>query len=124
MPSACYLSQLDGSEKTYLSEDPSEYDDGGPQRRQSSHAVADGRVWQDFGVAAADRTLEVRADYATSAVLAELQAKFEQTDTVWLWHDHRGHEYHVFFRSLHSRRIRGNDAHRVELTFDVIQAVA
>jgi len=124
MPSACYLSQLDGSERTYLSEDPSEYDDGAPQRRQSSHAVADGRVWQDFGVAAADRTLEVRADYTTSAVLAELQAKFEQTGRVWLWHDHRGHEYHVFFRSLRSGRIRGNDAHRVELTFDVIQAVA
>jgi hypothetical protein len=124
MPSTCYLSELDGSEKTYLTEDPAEYQDGAADRRQSSHAVADGRVWQDFGVATADRTLEVRADYVTSAALAELQSKFTQAGKVWLWHDHKERDYHVFFRSLRSARIRGNDAHQVELTLDVIEAVS
>ena len=81
-------------------------------------------MWQDFGVATTDRTLEVRADYVTSAVLAELRAKFEQTGKVWLWHDHKGHDYHVFFRNLRSGRIRGNDAHQVEMMLDAIQVVA
>jgi hypothetical protein len=124
MPSTCYLSQLDGSEKTYLTEDPAEYQDGSPERRQSSHAVADGRVWQDFGVATTDRTLEVRADYVTGAVLAELQSKFTQAGKVWLWHDHKGHEYRVFFRSLRSERIRGHDAYRLEMLLDVVEVVA
>jgi len=124
MPSTCYLSELDGSDEVYLTEDPSEYDDGALERRQSSHAVADGRVWQDFGVATADRTIQVRVDYVTGTVLDDLRNKFEQTGKVWLWHDHKGNDYHVFFRSLRSGRIRGNDAYQVEMMLDAIQVVA
>jgi DNA-binding IclR family transcriptional regulator len=124
MSSTCYLSELDGSQKTYLDEDPAIYQDVPPERRASSHATADGRVWQDFGAPDVDRQIKLRTDWMSQATLDSFADKFAQVGHAWRWVDNRGHEYHVFFRSLTSEYIRGQGAYRVEMIFDVLQVVA
>lgn len=122
---ACYLSKPDGSDAIYLDEDPALYADGPAERRASSHATfGGGRVWQDFGTPDVDRQIRLRTDWMTEATLAAFRGKFEQVGVVWKWADHRGHEYRVVFRALSPERIRGHNAHRVEMTFDVVEVVS
>ena len=121
--SACFLSAIDGSDPTYLDEGPILYDDGSAERRVSAHATADGRVWQDFGALDVDRQLRLRTDWMSQATLDAFEAKFAVTAQVWKWLDHKGHEYRVFFRALNPERIRGHDAYRVEMVFDVVEVV-
>jgi len=123
MPSTCVLSEVDGSDPTYLDEDPALYDDGPAERRVSAHATADGRVWQDFGALGVDRQIRLRTDWMAQGTLDAFTAKLAQVGTLWRWVDNQGHEYRVFFRSLNPERIRGHDAHRVEMVFDVIQII-
>jgi hypothetical protein len=123
MASTCVLSEIDGSNATYLDEDPIQYDDGPAERRASAHATADGRVWQDFGATDVDRQIRVRTDWISEATLGALKAKFAQTGRLWRWVDNGGDEYRVFFRSLNPERIRGHAAYRVEMVFDVVEAL-
>ena len=120
MPGICYLSELDLSDKTLLDEDPAFYDDGPPERRASDHQTQDGTVRQDFGFATSDRSLRLRTDFVTTAILAALNTKFAAVGHLWRWHDHRGADYNVFFRRLEPRRISGNEAYVVEMTLDVV----
>jgi len=124
MPSACYLSSLDGSDPTYLDEDPIQYDDGPAERRVSAQATVDGRVWQDFGVLDVDRQLRLRTDWMTQDTLDDFVSKFAEIGTLWRWVDNQGHEYRVLFRSLNPQRIRGHNACRVEMVFDVVEVVS
>jgi hypothetical protein len=120
----CYLSELDGSDRSYLDEDPAFYDDGPPERRVSSHATFGGsRVWQDFGAHDVDRQIRLRTDWMTQATLDAFGAKFEQTGVAWKWVDHKGHQYRVLFRQLSPERIRGHEAYRVEMLLDVVQVL-
>jgi len=121
--SACFLSAIDGSDPTYLDEGPILYDDGSAERRVSAHATADSRVWQDFGALDVDRQIRLRTDWMSQATLDAFEAKFAVTAQVWKWLDHKGHEYRVFFRALNPERIRGHDAYRVEMVFDVVEVV-
>jgi len=123
MPSTCVLSEVDGSEPTYLDEDPALYDDGPAERRASAHATADGRVWQDFGAPDVDRQIRLRTDWMGEATLEALKAKLAQIGKFWRWVDSQGHEYRVFFRALNQERIRGHSAFRVEMVFDVVEVV-
>jgi hypothetical protein len=123
MASTCVLSEIDGSNATYLDEDPIQYDDGPAERRASAHATADGRVWQDFGALDVDRQIRLRTDWMTQSTLDSFGAKFTQAGTVWRWVDSSGHEYRVFFRALSPERIRGHAAYRVEMVFDVVEAL-
>jgi len=123
MPSTCVLSEVDGSNATYLDEDPIQYDDGPAERRVSAQATADGRVWQDFGALDVDRQIRLRTDWMTQTTLDAFNAKFAQAGTVWGWVDSSGHEYQVFFRALNPERIRGHAAYRVEMVFDVVEVV-
>ena len=123
MPSTCVLSEVDGSEPTYLDEDPALYDDGPAERRASAHATADGRVWQDFGAPDVDRQIRLRTDWMGEATLDALKAKLAQIGKFWRWVDNQGHEYRVFFRALNQERIRGHSAFRVEMVFDVVEVV-
>ncbi len=120
---SCYLSNLDGSDPTYLDEDPIQYDDGPAERRVSAQATADGRVWQDFGALEVDRQIKLRTDWMTQATLDAMKDKFAQVGAVWRWADSGGHEYRVLFRSLNPERIRGHAAYRVEMAFDVVEVV-
>jgi len=121
---ACFLSEIDGSDPTYLDEDPIAYDDGPAERRMSAQATADGRVWQDFGAPDVDRQVRLRTEWMSETTLDALEAKFAQVGKLWRWVDNRGHEYRVLFRSLNPERIRGHDAYRVEMVFDVVEVVA
>ena len=123
MASTCVLSEIDGSDATYLDEDPIQYDDGPAERRASAHATADGRVWQDFGALEVDRQIRLRTDWMSETTLDALKAKFGSAGTLWRWVDNQGHEYRVLFRSLNPQRIRGHDAYRVEMIFDVVEVV-
>jgi hypothetical protein len=123
MASSCVLSAIDGSDPTSLDEDPALYDDGPAERRVSSHATADGRVWQDFGALDVDRQIKLRTDWMTQATLDAFNAKFAQVGMVWRWADSGGREYRVLFRSLNPERIRGYAAYRVEMAFDVVEVV-
>ena len=123
MPSTCILSEVDGSDPTYLDEDPILYDNGPAERRASAHATADGRVWQDFGALEVDRQIRLRTDWMSEATLDAVKTKFAQAGTVWKWVDSSGHEYRVFFRALNPERIRGHAAYRVEMVFDVVEVV-
>ena len=123
MPSTCVLSEVDGSNATYLDEDPIQYDDGPAERRVSAQATADGRVWQDFGALDVDRQIRLRTDWMTQTTLDAFNAKFAEAGTVWRWVDNQGHEYRVFFRALIPERIRGHAAYRVEIVFDVVEVV-
>ena len=123
MASTCVLSEIDGSNATYLDEDPILYDDGPAERRASAHATADGRVWQDFGALDVDRQIRLRTDWMTQSTLDAFSAKFAQVGTVWRWVDGSGHEYRIFFRALNPERIRGHAAYRVEIVFDVVEAL-
>ena len=121
---ACYMSKPDDTEKTYLDEDPVSYDDGPPERRASSHATFDGsRVWQDFGAKDVDRQIRLRTDWMTQDTLDDFASKFTSTGTLWRWVDNQEREYRVLFRSLSPDRIRGHDAYRVEMIFDVVEVV-
>lgn len=124
MASTCVLSEIDGSDPTYLDEDPILYDDGPAERRASAHATADGRVWQDFGALDVDRQIRLRTDWMSETTLDAFKAKFAQVGKLWRWVDNQGHEYRVLFRSLSPERIRGHDAHRVEIVFDVVEVVS
>jgi len=123
MASTCVLSEIDGSDPTYLDEDPIQYDDGPAERRASAHATADGRVWQDFGAPDVDRQIRLRTDWMGEATLDALKAKLAQIGKFWRWVDNQGHEYRVFFRALNPERIRGHAAYRVEMVFDVVEVV-
>ena len=123
MASTCVLSEIDGSDPTYLDEDPIQYDDGPVERRASAHATADGRVWQDFGAPDVDRQIRLRTDWMGEATLDALKAKLAQIGKFWRWVDNQGHEYRVFFRALNPERIRGHAAYRVEMVFDVVEVV-
>ena len=123
MASTCILSEVDGSEPTYLDEDPILYDNGPAERRASAHATADGRVWQDFGALEVDRQIRLRTDWMTQDTLDDFLTKFAQVGTLWRWVDNREHEYRVLFRSLNPERIRGHAAYRVEMVFDVVEAL-
>jgi hypothetical protein len=124
VPSACYLSKPDDSEKTYLDEDPTAYDDAPPERRASSVAtLGGGRVWQDFGARDVDRELRVRCDWMSQATLDALRAKYAAVGQLWKWVDHKGHDYRVFFADLRAERIRANAAYRVEMRLEVVQVV-
>jgi len=123
MSSTCVLSEVDGSDPTYLDEDPVQYDDGPAERRLGAHPTADGRVWQDFGALEVDRQIRLRTDWMSGTTLAAFLAKFAEVGKLWRWVDNRGHEYRVLFRSLTPERIRGHDACRVEMVFDVIQTI-
>ncbi len=123
MASTCVLSELDSSDPTYLDEDPITYDDGPAERRVSAQPTAEGRVWQDFGAFDVDRQIRLRTDWMSGTTLAAFRAKFAQVGKLWRWVDNRGHEYRVLFRSLNPERIRGHDAHRVEMVFDVVEVV-
>jgi hypothetical protein len=121
----CCLSKPDGTEKTYLDEDPVFYDDGPAERRASSHVTFGGsRVRQDFGAKDVDRQIRLRTDWMTEATLGKFKAKFDEVGKVWLWSDHKEHQYKVFFRSLGQERIRGHAAYRVEMVFDVVEVLA
>jgi hypothetical protein len=120
----CFLSEIDGSDSTYLDEAPILYDDGPAERRVSAHATADGRVWQDFGALDVDRQLRLRTDWMSEATLDALKTKFGSIAKLWRWVDNQGHEYRVLFRSLSPQRIRGHDAYRVEMVFDVVEVVS
>jgi len=124
MPSTCILSEIDGSEPTYLDEDPALYDDGPAERRASAYATADGRVWQDFGAPDVDRQIRLRTDWMSEATLDAVKTKFAQVGTLWRWVDNQGREYRVLFRSLTPERIRAHAAYRVEMVFDVVEVVA
>ena len=123
MASTCVLSEIDGSNPTYLDEDPIQYDDGPAERRVSAQATADGRVWQDFGVLDVDRQIRLRTDWMTQDTLDDFASKFTSTGTLWRWVDNQEREYRVLFRSLSPDRIRGHDAYRVEMIFDVVEVV-
>ena len=123
MASTCVLSEVDGSNATYLDEDPIQYDDGPAERRVSAHATADGRVWQDFGALDVDRQIRLRTDWMSETTLDAVKTKFAQVGKLWRWVDNQGHEYRVLFRSLKAERIRGHGAHRVVIEFDVLEAV-
>ncbi len=124
MSSTCVLSNIDGSDPTYLDEDPILYDDGPAERRMSAQATADGRVWQDFGALDVDRQIKLRTDWMTQGTLDDFAGKFAQAGKLWRWVDNLGHEYRVLFRSLNPERIRAHDAYRVEMIFDVVEVVA
>jgi len=119
----CCLSNPDNSDPTSLDENPLQYDDGPAERRASAHATADGRVWQDFGALDVDRQIRLRTGWMTQTTLDAFSAKFAQVGTVWSWVDNGGHEYRVFFRALIPERIRGHAAYRVEMVFDVVEAL-
>ena len=121
---ACFLSETDGSDPSYLDEDPIQYDDGPAERRVSAHATADGGVWQDFGALDVDRQLKLRTDWMTGDTLDDFVSKFGVTGKIWRWVDNQEHEYRVLFRSLNPERIRGHDAYRVEMVFDVVEVVS
>jgi hypothetical protein len=121
---ACFLSETDGSDPSYLDEDPIQYDDGPAERRVSAHATADGRVWQDFGALDVDRQIRLRTDWMTGDPLEGFTTKFGSAGKLWRWVDNQGHEYRVLFRSLSPERIRGHDAYRVEMVFDVVEVVS
>jgi len=123
MSSTCVLSEVDGSDPTHLDEDPILYDDGPAERRVSAHATTDGRVWQDFGAPDVDRQIRLRTDWTAQDTLDDFLAKFAQVGKLWRWVDNRGHEYRVLFRSLKPERIRGHDAHRIEMVFDVVEVI-
>jgi len=121
---ACFLSETDGSDPSYLDEDPIQYDDGPAERRVSAHATADGRVWQDFGALDVDRQIRLRTDWMAQDTLDDFVSKFGVTGKIWRWVDNQEHEYRVLFRSLNPERIRGHDAYRVEMVFDVVEVVS
>ena len=121
---ACFLSETDGSDPSYLDEDPIVYDDGPADRRVSAQATADGRVWQDFGALNVDRQIRLRTDWMSETTLDALKAKFGQVGKLWRWVDNQGNEYRVLFRSLTPERIRAHDAYRVEMVFDVVEVVS
>lgn len=123
MPSTCYLSETDLSDQTLLDSYPAIYNDGPPERRASSQQTQDGTVYQDFGYEDSDRELTLRCDWITDANLAALEAKYVQVGKVWRWHDEKGNDYNVFFRRLQPRRIQGNDASVVEMTFNVVAVI-
>lgn len=124
MPGTCYMDSLDEDDPTYLDEDPAVYEDGPPERRMSSQTTFGGsRVWQDFGVAAADRQIRLRTDWMTQETLDDFRDKFEATATVWLWIDNRGNTYQVIFRTLNPQKIQGHDAYRVEMVLEVVAQV-
>ena len=120
---ACFLSETDGSDPSYLDEDPIQYDDGPAERRVSAHATAEGRVWQDFGAPDVDRQIRLRTDWMTQDTLDDFVSKFGQVGTLWRWVDNQGHEFQVLFRSMSPERIRGHGAYRVEMVFDVVEVV-
>jgi len=124
MASTCVLSEIDGSNATYLDEDPIQYDDGPAERRVSAQATADGRVWQDFGALDVDRQIRLRTDWMTGDPLEDFTTKFGSAGKLWRWVDNQGHEYRVLFRSLSPERIRGHDAYRVEMVLDVVEVVS
>jgi len=124
MASTCILSEIDGSDPTYLDEDPIQYDDGPAERRVSAQATADGRIWQDFGALDVDRQIRLRTDWMTQDTLDDFASKFGVTGKLWKWGDNREHEYRVLFRFLDPERIRGHDAYRVEMVFDVVEVVS
>jgi len=121
---ACFLSETDGSDPSYLDEDPIQYDDGPAERRVSAHATADGRVWQDFGALDVDRQIRLRTDWMAQDTLDDFASKLAQVGKLWRWVDNQEHEYRVLFRSLNPERIRGHDAYRVEMAFDVVEVVS
>jgi len=123
MASTCVLSEIDGSNATYLDEDPIQYDDGPAERRVSTQATADGRVWQDFGAPDVDRQIRLRTDWMSETTLGAFKTKFVQVGNLWRWVDTQEHEYRVLFRSLGPERIRGQAAYRVEMVFDVVEVV-
>lgn len=120
---ACFLSEIDGSDPTYLDEDPIQYDDGPAERRVSAHATTDGRVWQDFGALDVDRQIRLRTDWMTQDTLDDFVSKFGSVGKLWRWVDNQGHEYRVLFRSLNPERIRAHASYRVEMVFDVVEAL-
>jgi len=125
MASTCYLSLPDGSERTYLDEDPETYDDGPAERRMSSEeTIGGGRVWQDFGAQDVDRTIRVRTGWMTQATLDLFKAKFAVLAQEWKWADHKGRSYLVVLRSIKPERIRGYEAYRVEINLDVLEALS
>ncbi len=89
----------------------------------SALATAESRVWQDFGALDVDRQIRLRTDWMAQDTLDDFKAKFAQAGKLWRWVDTQGHEYRVLFRSLNPERIRGHDAYRVEMVFDVTQIV-
>jgi hypothetical protein len=120
----CALSYPDGTSPTALDENPSLYEDGPAERRLSSHATFGGeRVWQDFGAPERDRRIRLRTDWMSQATLDAFAAKYALVGQLWRWVDHVGHEYRVVFRALSPERIRGHEAYRVEVVFDVIEVV-
>ena len=124
MPGTCYLTDLEDAERTTFDEDPVVYEHGPAPRRSSSHeTLGGGRVHQDFGAPTADREIRLRTDWMEQTTLSALQTKYAQVGTVWLWSDHLGGEYGVFFRELRPERIRGQAAYRVEMVFAVIEVL-
>jgi hypothetical protein len=125
MASTCYLSLPDDSAKIYLDEDPETYDDGPAERRMSSQeTMGGGRVWQDFGVQDLDRTIRLKTGWMTQATLDAFKTKLAVLAQVWKWADHKGRSYLVVFRTINPERIRGYEAYRVEINFDVLQALS
>jgi len=124
MASTCVLSAIDGSNPTSLDEDPIQYDDGPAERRVSTQATADGRVWQDFGALDVDRQIRLRTDWMGEATLDAMKAKYAQAGKLWRWVDNQQHEYRVLFRSLTPERVRAHAAYRVEMVFDVVEVVS
>ncbi len=124
MASTCVLSEVDSSDPTSLDEDPSLYEDGPAERRVSSQPTAEGRVWQDFGALDVDRQIRLRTDWMTQDTLDDFASKYAQVGKRWRWFDNQGHEYRVLFRSLNPERIRGHEAYRVEMVFDVVEVVS
>jgi hypothetical protein len=124
MASTCVLSEIDGSNFASLDEDPILYEDGPAERRVSSQATAGGRVWQDFGALDVDRQIRLRTDWMTQDTLDDFASKYAQAGKLWRWVDNQGHEYRVLFRSLSPERIRGHEAYRVEMVFDMVEVVS
>ena len=121
MASTCVLDYVleEETDPTYLDVNPITYEVPQP-RRSSSHNTMSGRVHQDFGVSAADRQINLRTDWMEAATLTAFQTKFAVTGEVWKWTDHLEDSYLVFFRELRPERIRGYEAYRVEMVFEVV----
>jgi len=121
----CYLCPIGGEEadRLYFDTEPNVYEDRLPERRCSRHVTESGVVTQDMGVFDADRTLRAQSDWNTATTFAAWESAFRLTGQVWQWVDSRENEYRVFFRELDHERIKGHDAYRITVLYDVVEAL-
>ena len=121
----CYLCPVGGEEadRLYFDTEPSVYEDRLPERSCSRHVTESGVVTQDMGVFDADRTLRAQSDWNTASTFAAWESAFRLAGQVWQWVDSRENGYRVFFRELDHERIKGHDAYRITVLYDVVEAL-